>query len=61
MEWPIPLLDFDAQALDEELCLFYEFARPDGAHDLRILQTRPGSLPFEVPVIGSCGERMAAL
>jgi hypothetical protein len=29
----------DAQEAEGELCVFYEFAREDGAHDLRLLRT----------------------
>ncbi len=35
----------DAQVLGQEAWLFYEFARPDGAHDLRLTHTSLQSLP----------------
>ncbi len=35
----------DAQVMGQEACLFYEFARPDGAHDLRLTRTSLQSLP----------------
>jgi len=37
----------DAQTIPDEYCLFYEFARPDGAHDLRLAKGSLDSLPFE--------------
>jgi predicted GH43/DUF377 family glycosyl hydrolase len=37
----------DAQIVDEQAFLFYEFARPDGAHDLRLAVAHPESLPFD--------------
>ena len=36
----------DAQIIGEEVCLFYEFARPDGAHDLRLATVKLDALPF---------------
>ena len=38
----------DAQMNGQEVCLFYEFARSDGAHDLRLTKAPFDSLPFEV-------------
>src|SRR5438874_1354234 len=35
----------DAQLIDGQACLFYEFARPDGAHDLRLAIAKADSLP----------------
>lgn len=40
----------DAQVLGQEVHLFYEFARPDGAHDLRLLHTSLESLPSALPI-----------
>jgi hypothetical protein len=34
----------DAQPNGKDVCLFYEFARQDGAHDLRLLRTTPAAL-----------------
>lgn len=36
----------DAQLIGEEAFLFYEFARPDGAHDLRLAKVKLDALPF---------------
>jgi hypothetical protein len=36
----------DAQVVGDEVFLFYEFARPDGAHDLRLVRCNVGELPF---------------
>ena len=36
----------DARALGDKVGLFYEFARPDGAHDLRLATMPPESLPL---------------
>jgi hypothetical protein len=36
----------DAQAVGKEVHLFYEFARADGAHDLRYLKQPVAALPF---------------
>ncbi len=36
----------DAVMDGQELCLFYEFARPDGAHDLRLVRTNLESITF---------------
>jgi hypothetical protein len=36
----------DARIEGEEVFLFYEFARPDGAHDLRLLKGTPSELRF---------------
>jgi hypothetical protein len=38
----------DAQMDGSGVCLFYEFARPDGAHDLRLAKAPFDSLPFEM-------------
>jgi hypothetical protein len=38
----------DAQVLGEEAVLFYEFARADGAHDLRLAAVSFESLPFDL-------------
>ncbi len=35
----------DAQVIGGRLLLFYEFARPDGAHDLRLCITKPDVMP----------------
>lgn len=40
----------DAQVLGRELCLFYEFARPDGAHDLRMSRASLQSLSSGLPI-----------
>ena len=40
----------DAQVLGQEVCLFYEFARPDGAHDLRLARARLQSLSSDLPI-----------
>jgi len=37
----------DAQITGGGALLFYEFARPDGAHDLRLFTTKAESLPFD--------------
>lgn len=37
----------DAQISGDRLALFYEFARPDGAHDLRLAIVSSESLPFK--------------
>jgi hypothetical protein len=37
----------DAQIVGEKVCLFYEFARLDGSHDLRMMQVAMEDLPFE--------------
>jgi hypothetical protein len=34
----------DAQVIEGKVCLFYEFARADGAHDLRMMQVAMDSL-----------------
>ena len=34
----------DAQMVGDRVFIFYEFARADGAHDLRLIQTDPGEL-----------------
>jgi hypothetical protein len=36
----------DVQIMGEEACLFYEFARPDGAHDLRLTKVKLDAMPF---------------
>jgi len=38
----------DAQIIGDEAFFFYEFAREDGAHDLRFLKARLDSLPLHV-------------
>ncbi len=35
----------DAQVFDQGLLFFYEFARPDGAHDLRLAVTNLAGIP----------------
>jgi hypothetical protein len=42
----------DAQVRGDQAVLFYEFARPDGAHDLRQVSLPLGGLPFESPSVG---------
>jgi hypothetical protein len=39
----------DAQVAGNEVCLFYEFARADGAHDLRCFKQPLAALPFDAP------------
>jgi len=39
----------DARVLGQEVFFFYEFARPDGAHDLRMLRASLPSLPSVLP------------
>jgi hypothetical protein len=41
----------DAQIVDAQASLFYEFARLDGAHDLRLATCPQESLPFDEPRI----------
>jgi hypothetical protein len=36
----------DVQVSSDKFGLFYEFARPDGAHDLRLVTISPQGLPF---------------
>jgi hypothetical protein len=36
----------DAQLMGNEACIFYEFARPDGAHDLRLAKVKLDAMPF---------------
>ena len=36
----------DALLVADDLFLYYEFAREDGSHDLRVLKTHPGKLLF---------------
>jgi len=38
----------DAHVSGQEACLFYEFARPDGAHDLRLVRASLGRLLSEL-------------
>jgi hypothetical protein len=53
----------DAQVTGSDVCLFYEFARPDGAHDLRLAKAPFGSLPFatEAAIIGTAREPRATM
>lgn len=44
----------DAQVEKDKVELFYEFARPDGAHDLRLVTASIDRLPFD-----SLGQRLA--
>jgi hypothetical protein len=39
----------DTRLGGNETCLFFEFARPDGSHDLRLLKTSPDPLNLALP------------